>query len=274
MTDRTTVDWDDAFDNSGYVAGSALLPDQWAAEAKTMRAAHLTANLTQLDQRYGTGERERYDLFVPPGPANGTVVFVHGGYWCRFDKSYWSHYAQGCLERGWSVAVLSYPLAPQARISEITATIARAITHLSETVYGPLSLIGHSAGGHLVTRMLCKSVLPEALIDRIDRIVSVSGVHHLSPLLMTKMNTTLRLSSAEAEAESPALLEPHEQVPITFWVGNNERPEFLRQTRIMAEAWAEKTVEVRTVFDPGKNHFSVIESLRSADGALTNEILR
>lgn len=273
MTDAAWIDWDDAFDNSGYVEGSQKLPDQWALEAEAARKSLLAAGRANLDQTYGMRDREAFDLFHPDGPAKGTVIFVHGGYWLRFDKSHWSHYASGCLQNGWAVAMPSYPLAPQARISEITAAIARAVVHISKLRAGPLALVGHSAGGHLVTRMLCEGVLPAGLLSRISRVVSVSGVHHLTPLLATKMNEKLRLTEAEAHAESPVDLEPAGATPITFFVGDQERPEFLRQTRMIAERWAAKGVPVRSVYEPGKHHFDVIASLQDPQGRLTQESL-
>jgi len=267
------IDWDDAFDNSGYIAGSDMLPELWATEAAAMRSTLLAEGRGQLDQIYGPDPREIYDIFQPVGQAKGTVIFVHGGFWHLLDKSYWSHYAKGCLENGWAVAMLSYPLAPQVRISEITAAIARAVTHFADTSSGPFRLVGHSAGGHLVTRILCQGVLPDSVAAGISRVVSVSGMYHLAPLLETKMNDTLRLTEAEVTAESPVHLDPAGPTPITFFVGDQERPEFLRQSRMIAERWAAKGAQVQTVFDQNTHHFNVIGSLQNPQGTLTKEVL-
>ncbi len=269
----TGIDWDDAFDNSGYVAGSQDLPAQLAEQAEAARKSLLAAGRADIGQPYGPGPRESFDLFRPDGPARGTVIFVHGGYWLRFDKSYWSHYASGCLQRGWAVAMPSYPLAPQARIGEISCAIARAVTRIAASQPGPLALAGHSAGGHLVTRMMCQGLLPTGVIDRISRAVSISGVHHLTPLLGTRMNEKLRLTEAEALAESPVELDPAGGVPMSFVVGDQERPEFLRQTRMIVERWAAKGAPIRSVYDPGRHHFDVIASLQDPQGRLTQEML-
>ena len=47
-------------------------------------------------------------------------MFVHGGYWLRFDRDMWSHLAAGAVARGWACAIPSYTLAPEARISAMT----------------------------------------------------------------------------------------------------------------------------------------------------------
>ncbi len=267
------IDWDDAFDNGGYIAGAADYPGRWATEAATFRDRMEADGRLRADLAYGEGPRERLDLFAPESETAGLVVIVHGGYWLRFDKSYWSHLAGGCVSRGWHVAMPSYPLAPETRIADITQAVARAVASAAEEVAGPIRLVGHSAGGHLVSRMMCDGVLPTPAAERLAGVVSISGLHQLGPLMATGMNDRLGLTGAEAEAESPAAQAPRAGVPLVAWVGAQERPEFLRQTRLIEEAWGRRGAEVSAVYDPGRNHFTVIEPLTRPDSALTAAIL-
>src|SRR5690606_1572309 len=104
-----------------------------------------------------------------------------------------------------------YTLCPGIRLAGITLQVGAAIARAGAEVAGPICLAGHSAGGHLVTRMLCADApLPEGIASRIANTVSISGVHDLRPLLRTKLNDALRLDGTQARAESPALLEPRE----------------------------------------------------------------
>lgn len=259
------IDWEDAFANGAYIAGAEGYPADWAARAQAFRASARG----ELDLPYGSHPRERLDLFWPEGAAHGLVVFVHGGYWLKFDKSVWSHLAAGPLARGWAVALPSYTLAPEATIPEITAQIGAAVDHAAGLVAGPLRLAGHSAGGHLVTRMVCEdSPLAAEVRGRIARVVSISGLHDLRPLLATTMNDQLRLTPETSAAESPALHVPLAGVPVTAWVGGHERPEFLRQSALLREAWA-ADLEVAK----GRHHFDVIDDLDKADSALTEALL-
>jgi hypothetical protein len=68
------LDWNDAFDNSSYVAGSEDLPDQWAKQALKMRTDLVAQNRAQLDQPYGATRRETSDLFLPDGMLTKEVL--------------------------------------------------------------------------------------------------------------------------------------------------------------------------------------------------------
>lgn len=254
------IDWNDAFDNSSYVPGADGLADRWANEARDWRAKVPFREIV-----YGTRPRNRIDLFSPKREARGVVVFVHGGYWQMLDKTYWSHLAAGAFARGWAFAVVGYTLTPDIRISEIVKEIEAAVKATANEVDGPVRLIGHSAGGHLVARLACSDgPLPE----RIDRVVPISGIHDLRPLLLTEMNTVLRLDQEEARAQSPALLDKREGLNVICWVGANERPELVRQTRLLSAAWG-----IPNVFDAGQDHFSVIEQLADPHSPLISALL-
>ncbi|MEL7000813.1 MAG: alpha/beta hydrolase [Pseudomonadota bacterium] len=266
------MDWDDAYANGPYIPGAEDYPPRWAADAEIFRAAH--AERAELGIAYGSGARQLYDLFRPQGTALGLAVFVHGGYWMKFDRTYWSCLARGAVARGWAVAMPQYTLCPDTRISDITREISNAISHAASTVDGPIVLAGHSAGGHLVTRMICAdSVLPAVVSSRIKHVLSISGVHDLRPLLNTAMNATLKLEVDEARTESPALLEPETEASVTCWVGADERPEFVRQNALLANIWTGFGVETRCIEETGKHHFDVIESLADPESEMVRSWL-
>ncbi|MDG4648592.1 alpha/beta hydrolase [Roseibacterium sp. SDUM158017] len=268
------IDWTDAFDNSSYVPGSAELPALWARRASEYRAALAAKGLEEQGLPYGPHERQAFDLFHPGGTPEGLVVFVHGGYWQQMDRSDFSHLAEGARARGWAVALPGYRLAPDARIAEITADIAAGIAAAARRVAGPIRLAGHSAGGHLVSRMACvEGPLSQDVAARLVAILSISGIHDLRPLLMSKMNEVLHLTEAEARAESPALLTPRSDLALRFQVGAAERPELLRQTRAIAEAWSLKGGDVADAYLPGEDHFSIIEALADPASDLVAALL-
>ena len=261
------TDWDDAYANGAHIEGADGYPPRWSDAAAAFRAS--LGPRAELDMPYGEGERQRFDLFYPEGAPKGLAIFVHGGYWMAFDKSAWSHLAAGGVAAGWAVALPSYTLTPAARITQITEEIGTAVETIATRIDGPIRLAGHSAGGHLVSRMVCQDAPVHAGIqDRIAHVLSISGVHDLRPLRRTRMNDTLRLDGAEAISESPALLAPVDGSRLTAWVGASERPEFIRQTELLANVWTGLGAETRVVRDPERHHFNVIDGLADAGHAL------
>lgn len=254
---------DRAYENTAFIPDGSSFPARWNAQAEAFRISH--SGLSRLDRPYGEGARQKYDLFLPDGPAQGTLIFVHGGYWKAFDKSTWSHLASGAVARGWAVVMPSYTLCPEARIAEIGAEIASVITQIAETSKGPLVLTGHSAGGHLVARAAA-GLLPASVMHRIRRVVPISPVADLEPLMHTSMNEILRIDADEALRESPvALAKP--DVPVTVWVGGAERPAFIEQAAKLARVW-----DCGLEIADGRHHFDVIDAL-DRNGKLLNFLL-
>lgn len=263
------MDLSDDYENGRYIPEAEGYPARWQAEAAAFRAG--LGERVECDLPYGDGARHRFDLFRPEGAARGLVVFVHGGYWRRFDRTLWSHLAAGALARGWAVAMPSYTLAPEARISAITAEIARAVEAAAARVPdGPVVVTGHSAGGHLSARMACADVaLAAPLRARLRRVVPVSPLSDLRPLRHTALNGELRLDAAEAAAESPILARPRPEVDTVVWVGAEERPAFLDQARWLGEGWPRARLRIA----PGRHHFDVIELFADADSPLVADLL-
>ncbi len=269
------TDWDDAYDNVGHVPGALAYFDAWPARAQVFRDSGVKA---ELNLAYGISEREKIDLFFPENEggskAKGLVIFVHGGYWLRLDRSFFSDLARGPLDNGWAVAMPSYTLAPDARISEITRQIVRSIEFAATKISGPICLAGHSAGGHLVSRMLCQdSALSAETQARIQNTMSISGVHDLRNLRKTKLNQTLQLTETEARAESTCLCQSLAGAKITCWVGGDERPEFIHQSRSLHQAWKEHGTNISLEIEAGKHHFNVCDGLKERNSRMTQMLL-
>jgi arylformamidase len=133
-------------------------------------------------------------------------------------------------------------------------------------VAGPIRLVGHSAGGHLVTRVVA---LPDATgwQKRVQKIVAISPVADLAPLMQTAMNCDLKLTKAEALRESP-VHQPAPNLPVTVWVGADERPVCIVQAHALARAW-----DCKIVVAPDRHHFDVIEGMADQSSGLLDEIM-
>ncbi len=255
------ADWLDpgrSYRNAAFIPGSEALPALWAEAAASFRLHRPPQELA-----YGPHARQRLDLFRPEAAPRGLLVFVHGGYWLEFGKADWSHLAAGALARGWACAIPGYRLAPEVGIDAITADVKAAVTALRPLVPGALVVTGHSAGGHLAARMGCADGP-----GGVARVVPISPLAELAPLAATGMQKTLQITESVAASESPARLAPARGTQAHVWVGAAERPAFLWQARVLAEAWAcPWTVE------PGRHHFDVIDALADPASALIGACL-
>jgi arylformamidase len=257
------VDYDRAYANGPFIPGGETFPARWTQEAAAFRASLGQRARTAIP--YGPKPRNQLDLFLPEAAPKGLLVFVHGGYWLRFDRALWSHLAAGAVARGWACAMPSYTLAPEARISAMTQEIARAVEVGAGLVAGPVVVTGHSAGGHLSARMGCADV---SLSSSVKRVVPISPLADLEEISLTAMNADLRLDAAEIASESPARLSLRPGVEAHVWVGAQERPAFLWHARLLSEAWSCPWTP-----EGGKHHFDIVEGLTDPASALLSVCL-
>lgn len=274
MIHHHITNWDDAYTNGANIAGGDRWPAAWIGPAEAYRDAMSAKGKAKLDIAYGERDRNRLDLFLPEGTPKGLVVYIHGGWWKAFDKSVWSHLAAGSVDSGYAVAMPSYTLCPEVRIREITREVAKAVEAAAAMVDGPIMLTGHSAGGHLATRMVTTtSPLSSAVAGRVRHVLSIAGLHDLRTVMRIPMYRDLNVDEAEALAESPALLLPIENTRLTCWVGAAERAEFVRQNALLANIWTGLGAETAAVEEPDRHHFTIVDGLADAAHPLTITLL-
>lgn len=268
------IDWDDAYANGAYIDNAQDYIAQWRQKSLSFREKNRSHQ--RLDVAYGQQHRQKMDVFFPGHHQPvGLFVFVHGGYWLDFDKSSWSHLAEIPLSLGWAVVIPSYSLCPHAHLGDIYQEISMAVGQAAQLFSGPICLSGHSAGGQLVTRLVCEnSLLPCDVSSRIHRVYSLSGLHDLRPLQKTKMQKSLHLDDETVLSESPALQQPldMDQLQISCWVGSDERPEFIRQSTLLPTIWSGFDCQIRTEIVSDLHHFNILSILEDSQSALIADL--
>ncbi len=121
------------------------------------------------DLKYGPDPLQALDLYLPASARNAPVlVMVHGGGWVIGDKSnkgVWQNKLRHWGSRGYVLASLNYRLAPEADPLEQAGDVARAIALLQRQIarHGGnpqrMAVMGHSAGGHLVSLLAADASL-------------------------------------------------------------------------------------------------------------------
>ena len=240
-----------------------------------------------LDVAYGDGPNETLDIFPANRPDAPVVVFIHGGYWRSLDKADHSFVAPPLLDMGACVVVVNYALCPGTEqqpitVPDIALQCARSLAWVWRHIgahggnRNNISVIGHSAGGHLAAMMLAcrwKELGADLPADLVRKALSISGLFDLEPVRKTPfVQGDLRLTPAQVRRASPALWAAPKRRVLYTVVGGDESPEFLRHNELIRKAWGARAVPVCEA-SPGLNHFSVVSALTDPAHRL-NQLIR
>ncbi|WP_300299169.1 alpha/beta hydrolase [Ferrovibrio sp.] len=280
--DRATLDR--LYNNRAAVPTHQQDMDRWAAES----AAARQALVCRLDLAYGAHPRETLDLFTLPEPGRPLLVFIHGGYWQALDKSSFSFIANGFAGSGDSplanVAILNYPLAPEADLDRIVASIRRALLWLWREA-APLDfdrnrifVSGHSAGGHL-TAMAALTEWEKldggAPADLVKGGMSISGLYDLLPIRHCYLNDRLGMDDVVAMRNSPLGLVAgwaRPLPPLICAVGGAETLAFPEQQHDFVTAYRLRGGKVTAITAPDCHHFDILYGMARPGGDLQSAV--
>lgn len=268
------IDYETEYDNRARVPEHPAIFARWDSDAAAYRATMSAEGRAELGVAYGPSERQFVDIFRAQTEGGTLALFIHGGYWRALHPSSFSHMARGLNAHGITVAVAGYDLCPKVSIAEIIDQMRAAALLLWRRLGKRITVFGHSAGGHLAACMLATDWPahdPKVPADLVPAAYSVSGVFDLTPLIHIKNNADFRLDEAKARAVSPVFWPAPAGRVFDSVVGGAESPEFIRQAKIIVDAWKPAT-DARYEMVPGANHFTVIEPLSDPTSAMVQRL--
>ena len=240
--------------------------ERWLARS----ALHREHSKCHIDLAYGEGDREKLDFFYGGDPVGPVVIYIHGGYWQRGDKNMYSFVTEAFVKHGVSVVMLNYDLTPSVRMAQIPPQIRKAISWTwsnAETLgfaKEKITVMGHSAGGHLTAMMMATDwamFAPQLPSDLILSGIPISGVFELEPLIHTSLNEGPQMNRSEAVAESPCFIPPVTNAPQLVLAGAAETTEFLRQSDDYADLYRTNDRNIERYDVPDADHFDELERL-------------
>jgi len=226
----------------------------------------------RLEIAYGPDPRHRLDVFPARG-ARGTLVFIHGGYWRSLDKDLFSWIAAPFVAAGIGVALPRYRLCPAVSIEDAVDDAVAATNWLFGNAgahglaVGRVVLSGWSAGAHLAAAVFAAP--RERLRFDVERVVggvAMSGVYDFEPLRHFSFNADFRLDPAAVARLDLAGKRPSIPAPLVVAAGADESSEFIRQSRLLAEAWRAQAKPLLLL--PGTHHFNIVDAFAERGTAL------
>ncbi len=240
---------------------------------------------------YGAPPSNRIECFLPrtegaPGEAvrgaarRGTPIFafLHGGWWQDLSIDYAGAPAVALTDAGAIYASIGYTLTPAVGLREIVAEVSAALTTIAANATGMggdprrIVLAGHSAGAHLAATQLT-ALAPEAPRYTAAGLLLIGGAYDLGPIAESYVNEKVRMSAADADALSPALLTPLHDVPVKVRVGEEEPEEFHRNAALLLERWTPSLSAIDSATLNGRDHFDVLDELADPHGRLYADAL-
>ena len=252
-----------------YTPASCVENIQKYLEHYANAGVHSRQNIRHEKMQYGPHTDEWMWLAPHTDPETKTtdtrhlVAFVHGGFWRRLSADDGSFLTPDWQRLGFDYASINYSLCPKQSLQTLVDQTQRAIQFLQKNYDAAnITLIGHSAGAHLIAMAL------SSITEKFARVVLVSGVFDLEPITRTSVNEAVQLNSESAKSLSPInFVSQALDTPLTIIWGENETGEFKRQSREFASAWDnERTHSPAITREISKrNHFDILYDL-STDG--------
>jgi arylformamidase len=268
MTQRDGAWYDRMYNNRALVPEHAAHFAYWSETSAKVRATHRCFQ----DVVYGRGLNEMLDIF-PSDQATDkapVVVFIHGGYWRSLDKADHSFIAPAFTAQGAHVVVPNYALCPAVTVSDITLQMVKCVAWVWRNIHRfggdptRITLVGHSAGGHLAAMLLAchwQTYAADLPAHLVTRALSISGLYELASVQAVPfLQDSLRLTDEDVLRNSPAWMPAPKQGTLYSVAGGIESDEFLRHNQLIQQAWGKTRVPVAESL-PGLQHFSIVESM-------------
>lgn len=244
------------------------------------RSEALRQQIPWENLRYASPERCTIDWFPANHPEDAPLlVFMHGGFWRGGDKRVFSFIAENLHRAGISTALVGYELAPAVTVSTIASQVRTAVRHLLEARtrlrFDPtrVTLSGHSAGAQLAAMT---SAYPQDLPGAAQsvRVIGLSGVYDLKPLLASTLRGEIDLSPEQAESQSLPGNHGLQASRYLIAVGGAETEGFIAQSQRFDSLLKARQLSTELIIEAYCTHFDIFIPFTEPDYALHERVLQ
>ena len=190
-------------------------------DAEEVRKEHGVIRISDIpnfSDQGGDPTRQSLDIYIREGLSDAPVVlYVHGGGWIRGDKARALFKPAALVPEGHLFASMNYRFHPQASLAEMAQDVATAAAWLTQHAakYGGdpsrIVLMGHSAGGHLVSVVGTNSDFMDAAGASLDDLSAVVAID------TGMLNVPLRMATAGPSQYQVFGRDPDAWIPVSPW---------------------------------------------------------
>jgi len=277
MSSRVFLDYDqqqldDAYDQAVYAPNRKQVHTRLEQNCEEVRM-RLGAPLREA---YGVAAIEGVDIYRTQIENAPVVVFIHGGAWQNGTAADHAYGAEAIVRAGAHFVVPDFYAVQDAggslfpMVDQVRRAIAWVCRNAPSFGGNPkrIYVVGRSSGSHLagcaaITDWKAMFDLPA---DTVKGYVLQSGMYDLRGPRLSKRGAYVKFTDEMEEQLSPQRHIGCISVPIVLIYGDNETPEFQRQSRDFAAALHQMGKSVELILAKGYNHFELAETLANPYG--------
>jgi arylformamidase len=229
---------------------------------------------------YGGTPIETLDLYATSRRHAPIAVFLHGGAWRGGQARDAAYAAETFVQAGAHYAVPEFATVMEVGLDGMVAQVRRAVAWLAKhaATFGGdperIHVVGHSSGGHLAANVLVTDWTALGLDPAmVSGGTCISGMYDLAPVRLSARSAYVPFDDRIEHELSPQRHLTRLTCPVIVAYGDQESPEFQRQSREFAEVLARTGRLDRLIVGHGHNHFELPETLASPYGLLGRAVL-
>ena len=220
---------------------------------------------------YGSGPRQRLDIYTPLEVSNSApvLVFFYGGSWKRGKRGYYRFIGEAFASRGYMVVVPDYRLYPSVRFPGFVEDGARVLKWVEQNAsrYGGdgrrVMLSGHSAGAHLAAMLLFdKRYLGvfDFNHNQILGFIGLAGPYAFNPLAYKPTRSVFSTIQDPDQARPIAFVDGSEPPLLLMHGGSDDTVEMVNAQMLAARA-REAGGEAQLIEYMQRSHIGLILSI-------------
>lgn len=219
------------------------------------------------------------------------LIFVHGGGWLSGDKKQYREMASNLADNGLTVVLVNYRLSPTVKFPSHIEDVASAI-HWAKSSIGRYNgnkeniyLMGHSAGGHLISLLLFdKSYLEKNEMSPTDiaGAITISGVFEIKPQEGGATRKYLGMVFGENETNwEKATCKNHIDTetknmipPFLISWGKEETKLIVDESQNIINELNDNEIEFQSFIFESKNHYAFKDDLTDSESEFYKLLMR